>query len=110
MPQLTPFELVSGRQIFVEVEDEQTVVRVGGRREAVTGDAASTLVGALSDVREAADEAISELSRMSAAPARIELAFGVKLTAEAKAVIAKAGAEAQFTVTVVWERGPGDPA
>ena len=47
---------------------------------------------------------------MSAEPARIELAFGIKITGEATAVVAKAGAEAQFHVTVVWERDRGGAA
>lgn len=42
------------------------------------------------------------------APDEIEVSFGVRLTAEAGAVIAKGGVEAHLDVTVRWARPPAE--
>jgi hypothetical protein len=109
MSQTVPFRVSSGGQVLVEVTGDGGVVRAGTKPAEALSQAATSISEALVEVRDAADDAIRTLRAMSAEPARIELAFGVKLTGEASAVIAKVGAEAQFHVTVVWERHrPGD--
>jgi hypothetical protein len=108
MRQTVPFRVSSGGQVLVEVTEDGKVVRTGTRAADALTEAATSVSQALVDVRDAADDAILTLSQMSARLSRIELAFGIKLTGEASAVIAKVGAEAQFQVTVVWERHPGD--
>jgi hypothetical protein len=108
MPETVPFRVSSGGRVLVEVAEDGRVVRTGTKPGEALTEAAASISQALADVRDAADDAIRTLRAMSAQPARIELAFGVKLTGEASAVIAKVGGEAQFHVTVVWERHPGD--
>ncbi len=90
MTVLKPFRLSSGGVVFVEVDEAAGVVRAGNR------------------IDEVVDETLGTLQGMVAAPNRVELTFGVSMTAEASAVIAKVGASANMTVTVVWERPSGD--
>ena len=40
---------------------------------------------------------------ISERPTKVEFQFGIKMTGEAGAVVAKAGAEAAITVTMTWE-------
>jgi hypothetical protein len=110
MSQTVPFRVSSGGRVLVEVA-EGGVVRVGTRPDEAIAAAANSVTDAMAEVRDAADDAVRTLAAMPSRPARIELCFGVKLTGEASAIIAKAGAEAQFQVTVVWERdSTGRPA
>lgn len=37
-------------------------------------------------------------------PTQLEVEFGLKFDADANAIVAKAGTEAGFTVTLMWER------
>ena len=37
-------------------------------------------------------------------PTTVELEFGIKLDAEAGALVARAGAEASFNVKLIWQR------
>lgn len=40
----------------------------------------------------------------------MELEFGVKLSAQAGAVIAKTGVDGHLKIKMIWERDPGRPA
>ena len=105
--QTVPLRLSSGGQVLVEVTGDGGVVRTGPKAAHAASAAVNSMADVLGEVRDAADDAVRTLRTMSAQPARIELAFGIKITGEATAVVAKAGAEAQFHVTVVWERDRG---
>lgn len=48
-------------------------------------------------------KAIKEIP-VSERPHKVEVAFGMKLTAEGNAVVAKTGVEASINVTMTWER------
>jgi hypothetical protein len=88
----------------------QTIVDVKGRFE-----------DALVNVRNAAQSALRTLRDDILDPDEIEIEFGIKLNAEAGAVLAKTAAEAHLAVRLTWSRaaapraaGPGpagpDPA
>ncbi|WP_089253888.1 CU044_2847 family protein [Asanoa hainanensis] len=99
--------LSSGGQIWVDVGEEHGVVRVGTSAGEALAKAASSVVEVFDDIRDTADDALRTMIAMESAPSKIEIVFGVTVTAEANAVIAKAGAQANMTVTVAWERNPG---
>jgi len=63
-------------------------------------EAGRRLTDALASVREAAGQSISVLRSLS--PDALELEFGVKLTGEAGAIIARTAAEGHFTVKLSW--------
>ena len=44
-----------------------------------------------------------EKIKLSERPTKVEVAFGIKLTAEGTALVAKVGGEAAVTVTLTWE-------
>ncbi len=112
MSQTVPFRVSSGGEVRIEVSDDGVVRRAGTRSLDTLSEALAepSLSQALENVRAAADDAVRTLSAMAAQPATIELAFGIKITGEASAFIAKAGAEAQFHVKVIWERPSGGAA
>jgi hypothetical protein len=67
-------------------------------------DAKTTLEGAPSEVRDAAAATIAQFQDMARKTDEVEIEFGVKLNAEAGAIIAKTGMEGHFQVTVRWTR------
>ncbi|WP_334313575.1 CU044_2847 family protein [Streptomyces sp. HD] len=102
------FETDGGARVVVEgVEDEH-----GARLVSRGGDgparAARTFESALDGVRAAADSALRVFRDGSLKPDTVELEFGVKLTAEAGAVIAKGSTEGHLVVKLSWapDRSP----
>ncbi|MFJ8041325.1 CU044_2847 family protein [Kitasatospora sp. NPDC096147] len=67
--------------------------------------AGETFEQALTGVRSAAESALAVFRGGSLAPDEVELEFGVKLTAEAGALIARTAAEAHLTVRLSWAPG-----
>ncbi|MFB6631574.1 CU044_2847 family protein [Streptomyces sp. NPDC056362] len=64
--------------------------------------ASQTLDEALAGIRAAAESALAVFRGGSLQPDGVELEFGVKLTAEAGAVIAKTAVEGHLTVRLSW--------
>jgi hypothetical protein len=80
---LVRFRLSGGESVIVEVDDrDQGAVRVGGRDR----------------MREAQETFDENLLRI--------LVFGIKFNAEAGAVIARTGVEANIGIEMVWKRTP----
>ncbi|OIK02695.1 hypothetical protein BIV25_02570 [Streptomyces sp. MUSC 14] len=71
--------------------------------------AARTFEGALEGVRAAAASALRVFRDGSLRPDEVEIEFGVKLSAEAGAVIAKGSTEGHLVVKLSWSAGPGVP-
>ncbi|GAB4525721.1 MAG: hypothetical protein Kow0047_34630 [Anaerolineae bacterium] len=106
MKQLVEFPLESGGSIWAEVEvpeDEAGVTR-GGRAEAIPVKAAQSFEAALGRLRPAAEAIISQLAGLSDPPNEVKVRFGLKMSAEAGAIVASASAEANYTVTLTWIR------
>jgi hypothetical protein len=102
MAVLVDFRLRDGGSIVVEMEEERAGVVAAGRRPGeVAKEAAQTFEDAVAQVRPAAEAVARELRKIS--PNELSIELGIKLTAEAGAIIAKAGGEANFKVTMKWE-------
>ncbi|WP_433603572.1 CU044_2847 family protein [Nocardia sp. CA-135953] len=88
--------------IYVEVADDiggpQKVGRVGD----IVRDAAENLQDAVARIRPAAMAVLNGVREMAVPPDSVSVEFGIKLTAEAGVVIARAASEANFSVTVSW--------
>jgi hypothetical protein len=101
------FPLADGGSVVVEVEGEpgleQASVPSGVLRKATT-----TFEHALSEVRAAASAALTQFRDLG--PDEVELKFGVKLDAQAGAVIARTGLQGQFEVKLKWLRDGAPPA
>jgi hypothetical protein len=104
MRQVIPLALSAGGQVLVEVDDERSVVRAGNSPAEALTKAAGSVASVFAEIRSTAEDALRELQAMSIPAKSVEIEFGVTLTAEANAVIAKAGANASIKVKVVWER------
>ena len=61
---------------------------------------------AMKSVRSMAKKTVKAIKEIpvSERPHKVEVSFGLKLTAEGNAVVAKAGMEAALNVTMSWER------
>lgn len=104
MAEFVQFPLQDGTALLVVRDRESEGVGRASRAGDIVEAAASSFGGALSSVRKAALEAMQEFRRHADAPDEVELEFGVLLTAEAGAVIAKTGVEGHLKVTMTWKR------
>lgn len=105
---LVEFELAAGGSILVEVEEhEQGGIVPAARPGELVAQASLSFEQALEGIKPAAMTIISKLRSLSEAPDEIEVEFGVKLGAEAGALIAAASAEANYIVKLKWVAKPG---
>ncbi|NMO49953.1 hypothetical protein HH310_01920 [Actinoplanes sp. TBRC 11911] len=104
MPELTRFELRDGEYVFAESEPDGPSISPVSRAGDVLKSATAPFGSAMRHVRDAAEEALAALRDMDTRPDTVELEFGVKLNAEAGAVIARTGAQGHFKVKLVWKR------
>ncbi|MGW2489190.1 CU044_2847 family protein [Streptomyces sp. NPDC001606] len=104
MDKLVQFETEDGAQVVVE-----GVSVLPGARLVSRGDgpvqAARTFEGALDGVRGAAAAALRVFRDGSLRPDAVEIEFGVRLSAEAGAVIAKGSTEGHLVVKLSWSPG-----
>lgn len=101
MSELLRFE-TEGGSVVVEVDATEP----GFERVARTGaiaEARRKFETSLQDVRDAAAAALQVFRDASLRPDGIEIEFGVRLNAEAGAVIAKTAMEGHLVVKLTWE-------
>jgi hypothetical protein len=104
---LAEFPLEDGSSVFVEVTPTAGETRVA-RGDAITK-ARVTFEEAVGQVRNAAVAALDQFRQMASQPDQVEISFGVKLTTDVGAVLAKAGVEGQLAVKLTW-RAPTQQA
>ncbi|MER8117579.1 CU044_2847 family protein [Streptomyces sp. NPDC094031] len=106
MDQLVEFRTEDGALVVVEGAG---VTPRPGTRLVSRGDevvrAAATFEGALDGVRAAAEAALRVFRDGALRPDAVEIEFGVKMSAEAGAIIAKGSAEGQLVVKLHWKPG-----
>lgn len=105
MAELARFELAEGGDVVIEVDTAPATSRVS-RRDDLVLEAKHSFERALGAVRDAASAALGQFQAMTRKPDEIEIKFGVKLSAEAGAVIAKTGVDGQLEVKLTWKRPP----
>ncbi|AXB43196.1 CU044_2847 family protein [Amycolatopsis albispora] len=103
MTEFVRFPLDGGGSVLVEVEVPHAVERAS-RSKNMLREAGVSFERALEEVRGAAAAALEKFRAMG--PDEVELKFGVKLDAQAGAVIAKTGLQGQFEVKLKWLRDP----
>ncbi|MFI0424006.1 CU044_2847 family protein [Spongiactinospora sp. 9N601] len=96
--------LPSGGRLIVEVSEQDAGVRRASRSGEMIDAAMDTFQTALQPIQEAAETALDTFRK--ARPDGIEIEFGVRLNAEAGAVIAKTTAEGHLTVKLTWQQHP----
>ncbi|GAB1335458.1 CU044_2847 family protein [Streptomyces sp. E-15] len=107
MDGLVEFRTEDGALVVVEGVGTRSGARLVSRGDG-PAQAARTFEGALDGVRAAAAAALRVFRDGSLRPDAVEIEFGVRLSAEAGAVIAKGSAEGHLVVKLSWspERTP----
>lgn len=100
------FRTEDGTAVVVEGVEDGSGTRLVSRGDG-PAQAARTFEGSLEGVRAAAASALRVFRDGSLKPDTVELEFGVKLTAEAGAIIAKGSAEGHLVVKLSWSPGQG---
>ncbi|MYV56448.1 CU044_2847 family protein, partial [Streptomyces sp. SID3212] len=106
MTALMEFTTDSGARVMVEVDRDAPGARPVSRGNSLA-QAGRTFDEALVGIRAAAESALAVFRDGPLKPDSVELEFGVKLMAEAGAVIAKSSAEGHLTVKLSWAPGSG---
>ncbi|MDG9711801.1 CU044_2847 family protein [Streptomyces sp. DH10] len=101
MDGLVEFRTGDGGVVAVEAVEERSGSRLVSRGDG-TVQATRTFEGALDGVRSAAESALRVFRDGSLKPDGVEIEFGVKLSAETGAFIAKGTAEGHLVVKLSW--------
>ena len=108
MKRLVEFPLEDGTSMLVEIDEpDQDGLVKASRGYDVIDKAHQTLEKSLEKVEPAAQLVIQQFRKLHDVPDEIEVSFGLKLSAEAGAVLASASAEANYTVTLKWVKENG---
>ena len=105
MKRLVEFPLEDGTSMLVEIEEpDQSGLVKASRSDDVVAKAHQTLEKSLEKVKPAAQFVIQKLRELHDAPDEVQVSFGLKLSAEAGAVLASGGVEANYMVTLKWAK------
>lgn len=111
MTRIGEMRLNDGTAVRVEVDGQQDsgIDRVGrGSVSEVVRGSAHTLQEALAHIRPAVEAVADSVRELASRPDSVSVEFGIKLSAEAGVVVAKAASEANFAVRLEWDaRDPG---
>ncbi len=99
------FTTDSGANVVVAVDDDEPGVRLAARRDGSLVRAGQTFDDALEGIHTAAESALRIFRDGRLKPDTVEIEFGVRLTAEAGAVIAKSTLEGHLVVKLSWRPG-----
>ncbi|MFF8727529.1 CU044_2847 family protein [Streptomyces sp. NPDC015171] len=108
MDGLVEFRTEDGALVTVEGVSTRSGARLVSRGDG-PAQAARTFESALDGVRAAAEAALRVFRDGSLRPDGVEIEFGVRLSAEAGAVIAKGSAEGHLVVKLNWSPGQDGP-
>jgi hypothetical protein len=105
MKQMVKYNLKDGSSFYVEVDvpDSGAVTRAG--RKDLPAEANVIFEDAIDKVKPMATAIIKSMRSITDPSPDIEISFGLKLTATAGAVVASAGAEANYSLTLKWPGG-----
>jgi Trypsin-co-occurring domain 1 len=90
--------------ILVEFSPAAGIIQTSLTPEDIAQKSAQAVDKAMDTVREMAKRAIATLDTLANKPTQVELEFGIKLSTEMGALIAKTSTEANITVKMTWER------
>jgi hypothetical protein len=105
MDGLVEFRTEDGVRVVVESAEDEDGARLVSRGDGPAR-AARTFEDSLEGVRAAAASALRVFRDGTLRPDAVELEFGVKLSAETGAIIAKGAAEGHLVVRLTWSPDP----
>jgi hypothetical protein len=100
------YKLEQGGVVLIEVEEtelEKGRVPVS-RKPGVPEEATKEFEKALDNIRPVADTIVRKFRDLGSNPDNIGIEFGIKMSAQAGAIIAATGVEANFKITLSWNR------
>jgi hypothetical protein len=100
---LIQFILPDGSSLLVEVDDQEPGIQRASRVDDFIVQAKQSLDGAMEHIRAMAIVTLTKLHDLPRRPDDIEVEFGVRLNAEAGAVIAKTQAEGHLKIKLAWK-------
>ncbi|MFD0411366.1 CU044_2847 family protein [Kitasatospora sp. NPDC127116] len=103
MDSLVEFRTDGGANVVIEVDDEGPGLELVARGDGAIVQAGRTFEHALQGIHSAAESALSVFRDGRLKPDTVEIEFGVKLTTEAGAVIAKSSLEGHLVVKLSWK-------
>ena len=111
MPRFAQFPLKDGGLLVVEadaVESPGSRVMRGSAAEDAVAQATNTFESALENVRSAAEAILDQLRSLAQPPDEVAVEFGVKMSAELGAFVAKTSGGANFKINLTWKKSaPG---
>ncbi|CAN5875402.1 hypothetical protein BH09ACT7_BH09ACT7_29000 [soil metagenome] len=102
----TKADAIDAPQIIVEFPPQTGTKKVARSPEDLAKASAEALDRAMDTIRAMAERTKKAIESLDAKPDDIEITFGIKLTAEAGAIIAKVGGEAALEVKLAWKLSP----
>src|SRR5437867_9727889 len=103
MSKLVRFELEGGGSVVAELEDYAEVGETRVARKGIIETANQKFGEALDVVQPVANTLIARLTNLAQRPDEVEVEFGIKLSTEVGAIIAKTEAEGTLKVTLTWK-------
>jgi Trypsin-co-occurring domain 1 len=108
MTELVEFKSEQGGVILVEAaEPAGGPVTRGGRPDAAVVEAEESLDRVVGRLGPAVKGIVSELREGGDWPDEVEVEFAVKISADSNVIIARAGGEANFRISLKWARQQG---
>jgi hypothetical protein len=109
MSELLRFSSGDGSAVLVEVAElPGGAVTRGGRVEAAVIEARDSLESLLGRLGPVVKGIVSELRASAEWPDELEIEFAVKVSADSNVIIARAGGEANFRITLRWSGEPSN--
>lgn len=102
MRRIIEIPTTSGQTILVETDANDAPTKRGLVPKELSGEVMQSFEAGIDRVRPAAEAIVASLRAAIDRPNEIEVAFGIKVSAEAGAFIASASSEANFAVTLRW--------
>jgi hypothetical protein len=103
MNELLRFPTADGTYVIVEADAQEPGVQRASRHGGIV-DVKRRFEDSLADVRNAAASALAVFRDGVLRPDSVEIEFGVRLNAEAGAVVAKTAVEGHFVIKLAWEK------
>ena len=110
MSYLIEYPLEDGSSILIEAEESamDRAVLPAARPGEVAVRAGETFEQAVARITPAASAVIAHMRSLADTPDTVSIEFGLKMTASAGAVVAAASVEANYCVTLTWNRHESD--
>jgi hypothetical protein len=104
MTELIRFDLDGGGVVLVESDEDEPGIERASRLDDFVIQAGASLEQTLEHARSVADAAFAKLRGLTREPDELEVEFGIRLTATAGAVVAKAATEGHLRVRLLWSK------